>query len=91
MLPANIELRVADMKQPFLPECYQQFDLIHVSLVLLAMKPADWSIVMGNILRLLKRGGWIQWEEIDAYTMTFALRRNTSSEITEMQSGLDFF
>ena len=65
-LPKNVRLHVADAKQPF-PEHFRgQFDAIHLRLLVCALEKDEWESVTKNILDLLKPGGAIQWEEINA-------------------------
>ncbi|KAL8706994.1 MAG: hypothetical protein Q9201_000042 [Fulgogasparrea decipioides] len=62
-LPANVELRVMDVKCPPPQTEYNGYDLVHVRLLTVAMSSEDWEIVVRNITRLLKPGGALQWEE----------------------------
>ncbi|KAI0157902.1 S-adenosyl-L-methionine-dependent methyltransferase [Hypoxylon sp. FL1284] len=62
-LPENISLKVLDMKQPFPEELHGVYDLVHVRMVVAAILPNEWTAIVRNLTKLLKPGGWLQWEE----------------------------
>lgn len=62
-LPANVTLRAADMRAPFPAELLGSYDVVHVRLVLYAMRAGDWEPVARNLAALLRPGGWLLWEE----------------------------
>ncbi|KAI0397484.1 S-adenosyl-L-methionine-dependent methyltransferase [Xylariaceae sp. FL0594] len=64
-LPSNMRLSTLDVKAPIPPELHGAYDLVHVRLLAAAMLPAEWAIVVRNVSRLLKPGGYIQWVECD--------------------------
>ncbi|KAI1655266.1 S-adenosyl-L-methionine-dependent methyltransferase [Daldinia decipiens] len=64
-LPPNISLSVLDMKQPAPKELHGKYDVVHARLLVAAMLPTDWAIVVRNLTELLKPGGFLQWEECD--------------------------
>lgn len=65
-LPPNVNLHVVDAKEPFDPKYHGQYDVVHIRLLVAAMKDdAEWEMVTQNVLQLLKPGGAIQWEEGD--------------------------
>lgn len=51
------------MKQPFPEYMHGKYDLVHARLLVVAMLPGDWEIVLRNLAKLLKPGGFLQWEE----------------------------
>lgn len=53
------------MKQPFPEHMHEKYDLVHVRMLVAAMLPSDWRTAVSNIARLLKPGGFLQWEECD--------------------------
>ncbi|KAI1330194.1 S-adenosyl-L-methionine-dependent methyltransferase [Xylariaceae sp. FL0255] len=63
VLPANITLGQHDMKQPFPEHMHGQYDLVHARMLVAAMEPDDWDLVVRNFVQLLKPGGYLQWEE----------------------------
>ncbi|KAG8167483.1 hypothetical protein KVR01_003172 [Diaporthe batatas] len=58
-------LNVLDIKQPVPVELHATYDLVHVRILVAAMLPGDWPGVVSNVARLVKPGGWVQWEECD--------------------------
>ncbi|OAA62716.1 hypothetical protein SPI_04256 [Niveomyces insectorum RCEF 264] len=63
-LPADARL-YADALQPFAPALHGQYDLVHVRLLVLALRAGDWAPLAANLLTLLRPGGWLVWEEVD--------------------------
>lgn len=41
------------------------FDVVHVRLLLLVLKPPDVHAVVRRLGQMLRDGGWLQWEELD--------------------------
>ncbi|KAI1077851.1 S-adenosyl-L-methionine-dependent methyltransferase [Whalleya microplaca] len=62
-LPSNVSLAELDMKQPFPEHMYGKYDLVHARMLVAAMLPGDWEPAVVNLARLLKPGGFLQWEE----------------------------
>nr|POE59069.1 n-methyltransferase sirn [Quercus suber] len=74
-LGPNIELHVADIKQPFERCWIGYFDVVHVRLIEAAMRKEDWAPALRNLTTLLKPGGWLQWVEDDrAHSVRHAAR-----------------
>ncbi|KAL8728581.1 MAG: hypothetical protein Q9166_005314 [cf. Caloplaca sp. 2 TL-2023] len=59
----NVKLSVADAKTPVPSELYGIYDVVHIRYLIAGMEPDDWEPVLCNMLKLLKPGGAIQWEE----------------------------
>lgn len=74
-LPKNIELHIADIKQPFDRRWLGYFDVVHVRLIEAAMRKEEWGPTLRNVVTLLKPGGWLQWVEDDrAHSVRHAAR-----------------
>lgn len=74
-LPENIDLHIADIKQPFESRWLGYFDVVHIRLIEAAMKKEDWAPVLRNLITLLKPGGWLQWVEDErAHSVRHAAR-----------------
>lgn len=43
-----------------------QFDIVHVRLIMLVIKDNDSASVIRNLYRLLRPGGFLQWDEVDS-------------------------
>ncbi|KAF2230138.1 hypothetical protein EV356DRAFT_536694 [Viridothelium virens] len=62
----GIELLTHDMTKPFPQEYHQKFELVNVRFVSYVMKATELDNVVGNIVQLLRPGGYLQWQECDA-------------------------
>ncbi|TGO69544.1 hypothetical protein BELL_0768g00050 [Botrytis elliptica] len=69
-LPANTNLHTWDVyKEP--PKQFQEtFDIVHVRLITVAIKNNDPRPVLANLRKLLKPGGFLQWDEADSVDWT---------------------
>jgi hypothetical protein len=43
----------------------ETFDVVHIRLLVLGLPQGSWDLACKNLFRLLKPGGWLQWEEGD--------------------------
>ncbi|KAI8143711.1 S-adenosyl-L-methionine-dependent methyltransferase [Fennellomyces sp. T-0311] len=60
--PANTEFKVHNIaEEPAFPENY--FDFIHQRLLVMGLRKAEWQTVIGNHMKALKPGGWIEMTE----------------------------
>ncbi|GLA16067.1 hypothetical protein AnigIFM62618_002628 [Aspergillus niger] len=66
--PGAIQFSVQDLTIPFPREHREQYDLVHVRLLVAALEEADYKAAIANIYDILKPGGYLQWEEIDEET-----------------------
>lgn len=67
--PTNVttDLRKHNLLHP-IPESWgwdESFDVVHQRLLVWAFKKSEWSTVVGNLLKLLKPGGYIQLVEVE--------------------------
>ncbi|CAI6089606.1 unnamed protein product [Clonostachys chloroleuca] len=62
-LPANVRLGFGDVLKPFSSELHGRYDLVHLRLLMYALKADQWAKVCENVLTLLKPGGWLLWGE----------------------------
>lgn len=69
-LASNIKLKLLDVKKPIPPELEGTYDLVHVRLLSAAMLAPDWNLVVNNLVKLLKPGGALQWEECNFLAAT---------------------
>ncbi|OOG00303.1 hypothetical protein ASPCADRAFT_38739 [Aspergillus carbonarius ITEM 5010] len=63
-LPANITLREWNMNDEVPPELVGQFDVVHLRLLFIVVENGDPSPIIRKVTRMLKPGGWIQWDEL---------------------------
>ncbi|KAI1171317.1 hypothetical protein F4777DRAFT_566022 [Nemania sp. FL0916] len=59
----NITLRQANMLEPFTSDLLGKFDVVHMRLILYALKAGYAVDLMKNIMTLLKPGGYVVWSE----------------------------
>ncbi|THV49791.1 hypothetical protein BGAL_0179g00160 [Botrytis galanthina] len=65
-LPSNVKLEVMDSFQVEPPEeLLESFDIVHLRLWLGIVMNGDPSAILTHALKLLRPGGYIQWDEID--------------------------
>ncbi|MCJ1381958.1 hypothetical protein MMC17_005070 [Xylographa soralifera] len=65
-LPANVYMHHWNMFDEPPQEFVGQFDIVHVRLVTLVIKNNDPILLIENLRKLLKPGGYLQWDEVDA-------------------------
>ncbi|KAL8747122.1 MAG: hypothetical protein Q9190_000945 [Brigantiaea leucoxantha] len=71
-IPENLELHTWDLFDPELPSCLvagegEVYDVVHLRLVFVVVKHGleDVRKIIRQAKRLLKSGGWLQWDELD--------------------------
>ncbi|KAI1640298.1 hypothetical protein F4809DRAFT_637697 [Biscogniauxia mediterranea] len=64
-LPHNLEFSVSDLLLDPPPEFLGKFDVVHVRLILSVVGSGSPKPVINHIKKLLKPGGYIQWDELD--------------------------
>ncbi|KAM0560105.1 hypothetical protein ACHAPJ_004065 [Fusarium lateritium] len=62
-LPSNVKLDFGDVFEPFPQELIGQYDLVHVRLLMVALKTDEWEPAARNLRTLLRPGGYILWDE----------------------------
>ncbi|KAF3764007.1 hypothetical protein M406DRAFT_75232 [Cryphonectria parasitica EP155] len=70
-ISTTISLRLLDVKQPIPEELHNQYDLVHLRLLLAAMDGSEWGTVVRNVVQMLKPGGWLQWDEGDYTSLKY--------------------
>jgi len=61
----DIDFVVQDMTKPFPVQYHNRYDIVHVSLIFIAIPRAQIDAAVENTLALLKPGGYIQWDEME--------------------------
>ena len=64
-LPKNVRLRNVDIFAEIPPNFVERYDVVHVRHFVCVLKGDDPTPMLYNLLRLLKPGGWLQWDEWD--------------------------
>lgn len=66
--PSNVEFKNVDVLINPLPFEDSSFDYIHMQMMVFAIPKDKWNIVINEIIRILKPGGYIQFVELDGVT-----------------------
>ena len=83
-LPKNVTLRLADVFREPAEELIEKYDVIHIRHFICVVKGDDPSKLLQNLLRMLKPGGWIQWDEWNVFERHF-----TKSNPNTPQENID--
>ncbi|CRG89158.1 hypothetical protein PISL3812_06194 [Talaromyces islandicus] len=90
-IPENVSFRVADaMREPPV-ELWGKFDIVHLRLFFCVVDKNDPLSAFNFCLKLLKPGGFLQWDEYDqADTIPFkVLPKAPITAMTEMRQGFN--
>jgi hypothetical protein len=64
-LPEYVTARTLDIFAPIPEDLRAKFDVVHVRLFLLVVRDNDPIPILSNLLKLLKPGGYLHWQEYD--------------------------
>ena len=64
-LPHNVVLRTWDIFDEVPEELLGRFDLVHVRLLVLVVQKGDPRPIIRNLFKLLKPGGYLQWDDLN--------------------------
>ncbi|KAI1496055.1 hypothetical protein F5X99DRAFT_401475 [Biscogniauxia marginata] len=67
-LPHNLGFSVSDLLRDPPAEFQGKFDVVHVRLILSVVRSGSPKPVINHIKKLLKPGGYLQWDELDPHT-----------------------
>ncbi|KAK2775673.1 methyltransferase domain-containing protein [Colletotrichum kahawae] len=59
----SLDFRVHDALERFPEDARGTFDLVHVRLLALGLKTDDWDVAVGNLVELVRPGGWVLWRD----------------------------
>ncbi|KAI0016502.1 S-adenosyl-L-methionine-dependent methyltransferase [Xylariomycetidae sp. FL0641] len=85
-LPSNVTLHRWDVNEAVPPEFAEQYDLVHIRNFAFVLRDEDIPRVLGNLVRLIKPGGHLQWGEPDM--ASFRIERLDASRKIEALSQL---
>ena len=88
-LPKNISLHLANVKVGFPSAFHGTFDVVVVRLLVAALSEQEWPTVTQNLMKLLKPGGWLQWQEPDGLQGKTVLRDEVGASRSNLQASLD--
>ncbi|RAL12413.1 class I SAM-dependent methyltransferase [Aspergillus homomorphus CBS 101889] len=74
-LPSNIKLRQWNLHDQVPDDLVKKFDVIHLRLLILVVEKSDPSPIVRKVARMLKPGGWIQWDDYN-YQGTHVVKTN---------------
>ncbi|KAL8811346.1 MAG: hypothetical protein Q9200_001873 [Gallowayella weberi] len=66
-LPRHVTVRRWDIYFALPPELEGSYDVVYIRLLLLVVKDNDPRPILRNALRMLKKGGYLQWDELDPW------------------------
>ena len=64
-LPANVTLETWNVFHDVPESLLERFDVVHVRLLCLVVESSDPRPILRNLKRLLKPGGYLQWDELN--------------------------
>ncbi|KAK0509982.1 hypothetical protein JMJ35_007376 [Cladonia borealis] len=67
-LPHNVQLFSWDFFTEVPVDLVAKFDVVHIRLVAVTIRNNDPTVLVRNLARLLKPGGFLQWDELDTPT-----------------------
>ncbi|EAW12306.1 class I SAM-dependent methyltransferase [Aspergillus clavatus NRRL 1] len=74
-LPNNVTLSALDILGPVPEHLVGKYDVIHLRLLILVVENSDPTSIIQNVHRMLKPGGYIQWDDLN-YPDTHIVRAN---------------
>lgn len=63
-LPKNVKLQFGNVLEPVPTEYRDRYDVVHVRLLMFALKKEQWVEAARNLITMLKPGGWLLWDEL---------------------------
>ena len=67
-LPPNVTMRHWDIFEDVPEDCVAKYDFIHVRLLVMVIEGHPESVIR-KLLKMLKPGGYLQWDELDCVNM----------------------
>ena len=83
-LPDTVNFHVWDAFSEVPEEYVGAFDVVHTRTIYSAIANNNVEPLLSNMLKMLKPGGYLQWDELDASTLEAHVPPNVSGEKTEM-------
>ncbi|KAL3459461.1 hypothetical protein BJX64DRAFT_301205 [Aspergillus heterothallicus] len=81
----GVSLSVHDILQRFPEEHRNRYDLVHVRMLVTALKVAEYEVAVRNLVEMLKPGGYLQWTDLDSSRLSTT---STSSGSTDPRASL---
>lgn len=83
-LPPKVRLQQWDMFGRLSPELEGAFDVVHIRLLLLVIRENDPGPLLRNVMKMLKPGGHLQWDELDPFS-AYVVSRDPSADVKSIQ------
>ncbi|KAL1867174.1 hypothetical protein Plec18167_008715 [Paecilomyces lecythidis] len=80
----KVQLTVHDITKPFPLEYHGRFDLVHVRLLLFAIRASELPKVIENLIQILAPGGYIQWDDFYTEHMGYNVPKTGLNELTDL-------
>lgn len=87
-LPGNVQLHYGNVMEGFPSELHDSFDVVTVRLLVASLNGDDWRHATDNLIKLLKPGGWLQWQESDGLQGMTILRDEVGARKGNLQASL---
>ncbi|KAL3490990.1 hypothetical protein BJX62DRAFT_237594 [Aspergillus germanicus] len=68
----GLSLSVHDILRPFPIEHRDKYDLVHVRMLVSALKVEEYEVAVRNLVEILKPGGYLQWTDLDSSHLSSA-------------------
>ncbi|RAK77739.1 class I SAM-dependent methyltransferase [Aspergillus fijiensis CBS 313.89] len=83
-LPNNITLRQWNLNDNIPADLVEKFDVIHLRLLVLVVENSDPTPIIRKVSRMLKPGGWIQWDDYN-YQGTHVVKVNPAQKTPALE------
>ncbi|CAD6580719.1 MAG: hypothetical protein ASARMPREDX12_000249 [Alectoria sarmentosa] len=80
-LPQNVSLQALDASKEPPEHLVGKYDIVHLRLFLIVVNENDPKPFLNHCMRLLKPGGWLQWEEYDQNTQKIVTSNASASTV----------
>ncbi|KAI1819537.1 S-adenosyl-L-methionine-dependent methyltransferase [Xylaria intraflava] len=78
-LPPNVTFQLWDIKQAVPETLVGKYDVVHIRLLSLVLRDDEVALALENVVRLIKPGGYLQWDEADVTSFRIEKTRPSSS------------
>lgn len=87
-LPSNIRLQEWNVFDEPTAQMEVRYDIVHTRLIYCVVQDEDARPILRNLMRLLKPGGWLQWDELNV-EHSFLMRTETGVQSPVMDKTLE--
>jgi 2-polyprenyl-3-methyl-5-hydroxy-6-metoxy-1,4-benzoquinol methylase len=85
--PENVTFATHNVFDDVPTQYLEKFDIVHVRLLAITLFRPDAPDVVGNVAKMLKKGGWLQWQEIGMPTFSRVVFDSAKAEGVEVDEG----